>query len=236
MLHSANRYATSLSVKSAPVLETKATSGAVAAQRRAGMPVANRARSAAAWPRRSFPVDSGPARRSSARGASRRPASTLTPPRSAQRTSPSSTRCPNRADQRGGVRASPERGAALRAGARTAPSPRSSTTRRTPKRGDTTPARRADGHEHEAASATPWARVRADRRRGTRHCRRCGPPGARYVPVRGTPARGNRRSGDTVAATSDGSRTRGSARAGLEIVTEGHHGAARRKTRDPDVR
>ena len=42
VLHGANRYATLLSVKgTAPVLETKSTAGAVAPQRRAGMPVAS---------------------------------------------------------------------------------------------------------------------------------------------------------------------------------------------------
>jgi len=42
VLHGANRYATLLSVKSAaPALETKATSGVLPAQRRAGMPVAS---------------------------------------------------------------------------------------------------------------------------------------------------------------------------------------------------
>jgi len=42
VLHGANRYATLLSVKgAAPVLETKATSGVVAARRRAGAPVAS---------------------------------------------------------------------------------------------------------------------------------------------------------------------------------------------------
>jgi len=40
VLHGANRYSTLLSVKSAPPLETKSTSGVVAAQRRAGMPTA----------------------------------------------------------------------------------------------------------------------------------------------------------------------------------------------------
>ena len=42
VLHGANRYATLLSVKgAAPVLETKSTTGVVAPQRRAGMPIAS---------------------------------------------------------------------------------------------------------------------------------------------------------------------------------------------------
>ena len=45
VLHGANRYATLLSVKSAPALETKAFTGVVAAQRRAGLP----GRTARSW-------------------------------------------------------------------------------------------------------------------------------------------------------------------------------------------
>jgi hypothetical protein len=45
VLHGANRYPTLLSVKSAPALETKAFTGVVAAQRRAGLP----GRTARSW-------------------------------------------------------------------------------------------------------------------------------------------------------------------------------------------
>jgi len=108
VLHGANRLARLVSIKGGqpPRLETKATTGVVAAQRRrAGVPVASPC--SGVWPA----VRSGRARRapprgsgSSAAGASRRPTTSPTRPRaySARMTSPRPTS--GRADLGGGAR------------------------------------------------------------------------------------------------------------------------------------